>query len=215
MEILLDKNLLARWCELWHRVGARSTPEPIFDELVQQYGEPHRAYHTLNHIQDCLQEFDQARALVEQANEVELALWCHDVIYDPQAADNETRSAAWAGKILMEGGVATKAIMRIQDLILATRHNTPPDRPDTALLVDIDLASLGYTAATFDRNNAAIRHEYQQTPAATYRAARIRVLESFLARPAIYQTEWFHDRYEVQARENLARAIQDLRDAAL
>jgi predicted metal-dependent HD superfamily phosphohydrolase len=215
MEILLDKNLLARWCDLWRRLGARSTPEPIFAELVRRYAELHRAYHTLDHIQDCLQQLDQVRVLLERTDEVELAIWCHDVIYDSHAADNEARSATWAGKILEEGGVATEVISRIQDLILATRHDTPPERPDAILLADIDLTSLGYTAASFDCNNAAIRREYQWVPAAAYRAARVKVLESFLARPTIYQTAWFHDRYEAQARANLTRTIRDLRNAAL
>lgn len=215
MDILTDEPLRARWCELWQRLGARSRPESILAELVQRYGEAHRAYHTLDHIQDCLREFDQARALAEQPDEVELAIWCHDVIYDSHAADNEVRSAAWAGEILEEGGVAAEVNRRIQDLILATQHQAPPDRPDAALVADIDLASLGYAADTFDRNNAAIRREYAWVPAETYRAARITILESFLMRPTIYHTAWFQARYEASARANLARAIQNLRNAAL
>jgi predicted metal-dependent HD superfamily phosphohydrolase len=207
MGILTDKNLLARWCALWRRLGARSTPEPIYGEIVRCYGEPHRAYHTLDHIQECLLQFDQVHDLAERADEVELALWCHDVIYDPRAADNELRSANWVGEILKGSGVATEVIARIQDLILATRHDIPPDQPDAALLVDIDLSILGRAAAEFDRYDAAIRREYQWVPTATYRDARAKVLESFLARSAIYLTPRFYNRYETQARKNLARAI--------
>jgi predicted metal-dependent HD superfamily phosphohydrolase len=207
MGILTAMNLLARWRDLWRRLGAYTTPELIFAELVRCYGEPHRAYHTLDHIQDCLQQFDQVRTLLERADEVELALWCHDAIYDPRAADNELRSANWAEEILKGGGVATEVIARIRGLILATRHDIPPDRPDAALLVDIDLSILGRAVAEFDRYDAAIRREYQWVPAAAYREARAKVLESFLARPAIYLTPHFYDRYEAQARENLTRAI--------
>jgi predicted metal-dependent HD superfamily phosphohydrolase len=38
----------------------------------------------------------------------------------------------------------------------------------------------------------------------------VRVFETFLARPAIYQTELFCGKYEHQARENLKRSIQRL-----
>ena len=202
-------DLLSRWCDLWLRSGAQSSPEPIFDEIVRRYGEPQRAYHTLDHVQDCLFQFDQAGDLAEHPEEVEVALWCHDVIYDPHVADNEIRSAAWAGKILDAGKVSVEASARVQALILATQHQATPDSPDAALLADIDLSILGRSPAEFDRYDAAIRQEYHWVPESTYRAARVKVLEAFLARPAIYQTTWFRDRYEAQARENLGRVIRN------
>ena len=73
-------NLQLRWYELWQRLRARSAPEPIFDELSRRYHEPQRAYHTLAHIQDCLQQLDQVHQLAEHADEIELAIWCHDVV---------------------------------------------------------------------------------------------------------------------------------------
>lgn len=206
-------DLFLRWRDLWQRLGARAAAEPFFDELIRRYREPHRAYHTLDHVQDCLQQLDQVRDVTEHADEIELAVWCHDVVYEPHATDNELQSAAWVEKILVEGNVAAAVRARVRDLILATQHRAAPVWPDAALLVDIDLASLGYSPAEFDRYDAAIRQEYDWVPEAAYREARIKVLESFLARSVIYQTAWFHDRYEAQARQNLARAIQNLRRA--
>ncbi len=205
-------NLTLRWSDLWQRLGAQSAPEPIFDELVRRYGEPHRAYHTLDHIQDCLLQLDRVRDLAERADAIEMALWCHDVIYDPRADDNERQSAAWAGRVLEEAQIAADVRAQVQSLILATQHHTSPDGIDAALMIDIDLASLGYGADRFDGYNAAIRYEYQWIPELFYREARAKVLESFLVRPVIYQNAWFHDRYEVQARQNLARAIRNLRE---
>lgn len=213
MSIIPEKALLLRWYDLWQRLGARSAAEPIFDELIRRYREPHRAYHTLDHVQDCRQQLDRVRHLAGHADEIELAVWCRDVIYDPHATDNEWQSAAWAEKILVEGNVAAAVRARVRDLILATQHHTAPTWPDAALLVDIDLASLGYSPAEFDRYDAAIRREYAWVPEVAYHEARAKVLEAFLTRPAIYQTAWFHDRYEAQARQNLARAIRKLRRA--
>jgi len=201
---------LQRWSDLWQRLGARSLPAPVFDELVQAYRQPHRAYHTLDHIQDCLNQFDAARQLAEHPHEVEFALWCHDVVYDPRASDNEAQSAAWATRVLRAAGVGDEVIARVTALILATQHHTLPDDPDAALMIDIDLSILGRPVAEFDRYEAAIRREYEWVPEPAYRQARLQVLERFTARPVIYLTAFFQERYEAQARFNLIRSIQQL-----
>ena len=45
-----------------------------------------------------------------------------------------------------------------------------------------------------------------------YRQARRQVLERFNARPMIYQTPFFQEYYETQARSNLVRSIQQLHE---
>ncbi|MBI5565362.1 MAG: N-methyl-D-aspartate receptor NMDAR2C subunit [Chloroflexi bacterium] len=201
----------SRWSDLWYRLGAQSSPVPIFEELAQAYHQPHRAYHTLDHIHNCLTQFDLVRHLAQFPDEVEFALWCHDVIYDPHATDNEAQSAAWTARILRQAAVVDEVIARVTGLILATQHHAPFDDPDAVLIVDIDLSILGRPAAEFDRNEAAIRQEYHWVPETAYREARLRVLEAFLMRPSLYQTASFRERHEAQAQANLARSIRHLR----
>jgi len=43
--------------------------------------------------------------------------------------------------------------------------------------------------------------------------ARAKILASFLARPAIYSTPFFREKYEAQARVNLAKSIAQLAGA--
>ncbi len=151
---------------------------------------------------DCLQQFDcvcdQALAPIE----LELALWYHDAIYDPQARDNEAQSAAWARRDLHAARVAHSSIEAIDELIMATQHDGETLSPDAALLVDIDLSILGRSPAEFDQYDQAIRREYSWVPEDQYRAGLGAVLERFLARPAIYSTTWFRARYEKAARRN-------------
>ena len=97
-----------------------------------------------------------------------------------------------------------------KELILATKHDVPPLNHDARFLVDIDLASLGYPEREFNKNTARIRAEYNWVSKETFNRERAKLLQSFLDRPSIYLTEFFHNKYEAQARKNLARAIKQL-----
>ena len=94
---------------------------------------------------------------------------------------------------------------------MATRHAAPATTPDSQLLVDIDLAILGADERTYAEFEVNVRSEYRWVPAILFRRKRAEILESFLARPQIYSTRSFHERYEASARGNLARAIEALR----
>jgi predicted metal-dependent HD superfamily phosphohydrolase len=197
-----------RWNALWQVFGAGAGP--IFEQLQLRYAEPHRAYHALEHIADCLAQFDRHVPLAEQPAEVEAALWLHDVIYDPRRRDNEERSMAWARKALANMGIAAPIGERICGMILATKHIEPPGDGDAALLVDIDLSILGRDPETFTRYERAIRQEYNWVAEADFCAGRAALLQKFLARARIYQTDSFHHQYERQARENLAWSLAQL-----
>ncbi len=202
---------LERWRELWGRLGGDSDPEIPFSRLVEAYSEPHRAYHTLDHVRECLMEFDRARGCAQEPDEVEAALWFHDVVYVPGAADNERQSAYWAVEALTEAGVLPAVAHRVADLIMATRHTAPPAGRDARLVVDIDLSILGQPPEKFAAYERKIRREYGWVTEQTYRQARAKILESFLNRDAIYLTSFFRDLYETQARENVERSLARLR----
>ncbi len=202
--------LETRFSHLWHRLGGRTDHHPLFAALAAAYSEPHRAYHNACHIAECLAEFDAVRELASRPDEVEMALWWHDAIYNPRAADNEEKSAEWMAAELSAGGVSAEVVYRISQLILATTHRLPPDDPDARIVVDVDLSRLGYAPAIFDEHAQAIRTEYAWVPEADYRQGRTRILSAFLQWPFIYQTDYFRQKYEEQARENLKRAIERL-----
>jgi predicted metal-dependent HD superfamily phosphohydrolase len=201
---------LERWSRFWRSLEAEGTPEPVYRLLSDLYAEPQRAYHTMNHLTHCLDELEDARHLAEHPNEVEMALWFHDAIYDPKAKDNEARSAELAQRIATEARLPAAFGARVADLILATQHQGLPEGADAQLLVDIDLAILGRPRGEFDDYEANIRKEYLFVPWPEYRPARSAVLRSFLDRPAIYSTEFFQQKYESRARANLERSLEKL-----
>jgi predicted metal-dependent HD superfamily phosphohydrolase len=201
-----------KWLEFWPRLGASNSPEPYFASLAAHYSEPHRAYHNLAHILDCLEQFAPARHLAHDPITVEFAIWYHDAIYDPRAKDNEERSADLAASVIGELGLPVSLKEIVTALILATKKHDASLARDAAVLVDVDLSILGRAPHRFDEYEHQIRQEYDWVPADVFAAGRSAVLETFLARPAIYNTELFRVKYEQPARENLKRSIQRLDD---
>ena len=180
--------------------------------VLGHYGSANRAYHDLRHLDECLAVFDEVAAQARRPDEVEAALWFHDVIYDPDAGDNEERSAALAEELLGRAGVRTEHLAEIRRLILATGHRGVRDvQDDAALVTDIDLAIFGSDAARFDEYESGIRREYDFVPDAEFRRRRAQILEGFMTRPTVYATPWFIGRLETRARANLGRSIAALR----
>src|SRR5688500_725542 len=90
---LAGPDLRSRFGRAAVAAGATRPSEAVVDELLIRYAEPHRHYHTLEHVVACLKWLDRFREVAEHPEEVELALWYHDAIYVPGAGDNESRSA--------------------------------------------------------------------------------------------------------------------------
>jgi predicted metal-dependent HD superfamily phosphohydrolase len=183
----------------------------VFDDLVAAYAEPTRAYHTEEHIEDCLSLLDASRSLALYPDELEAAIWFHDAVYVASATDNEVRSAELARASLLDAQVAPDVAERIGALVLETRHLAPSNQPDAALLCDIDLAILGRPPEAFDLFERRIRQEYATVPEPIYRRGRSEILRGFLERASVFQTAWFRRRFEAPARANLKRALTKLR----
>jgi len=203
--------LRERWRGLWRRIGAAGNPDAVFDRIAEAYGEAQRGYHTLDHVADCLARLDKNRELALNSDEVETALWLHDVVYTPGAFDNEERSAAWGKTVLRNAGLAELFIGSVRKLILATSHAAPPEEADSALIADIDLSILGASGAAYEAYEALIRWECRSVPETEFRRRRLRNLKSFLAREFIYSTLPFRRKLEQQARKNLAWSIARLK----
>jgi len=208
---LSPMSLAQRWAATIAPLASAPASD-LWQAIVTRYREPHRAYHTLHHIEACFHEFDAFS--MKSGKALELALFFHDVIYDPRAPDNEAASARFAAEKLAAIGVDQPLIQDVERLILVTKHAAAPSRDDERLLVDIDLSILGTETRTFDVYEREVRSEYDFVPEEAFRAGRAHILESFLARAAIFTTAPFHERYEAHARRNLERSVARLRQTA-
>lgn len=199
--------LVASWAGAWNELG-RAPPEALRIALMQRYAEPQRAYHTLQHLGECMAHLARERGSAERPAEVALALWFHDAVYELQRHDNEAQSADWARRTLQAEGIPQEAADRVHALVMATRHDALPEGADACLLVDIDLAILGAPEERFAEYERQIRIEYAHVPPEVFEPRRRGILGAFLAREPLYRTVPMRERLEAQARRNLQRAIE-------
>jgi predicted metal-dependent HD superfamily phosphohydrolase len=200
--------LVRAWAGLGRRLGA--PVEPWAREgaaILAGWREPHRRYHDASHLARCLRVFKPLRASAARPDMVELAIWLHDVVYDPTATDNEARSAAWGEHLLAAMGLPDDG--HLSRMILATCHAAEPLPGDDALLVDIDLSVLGASRGVYARYARSVRAEYAFVPDDMWRVGRGRVLASFLELPRIFRTSAFVA-YEGRARANLSWELSGL-----
>lgn len=154
-------------------------------QLMAAWAEPHRSYHTLQHLEECL-ALAEAWGAELPAGDVALltlALWFHDAVYDTHAKDSERRSAALAESELGRLGVAPEYRERVAQLVLATEHSTPVPAGEllTDLLLDVDLAILGAPAPRFNEYEAQVRKEYGWVEEGAYQEGRGKVMAHFRA----------------------------------
>jgi predicted metal-dependent HD superfamily phosphohydrolase len=196
-----------------------AAPDTVIPQsLRSRYDEPWRHYHSMAHIEAMeghLREALAAGVIVSDPTACRAFIWWHDAIYEPEASPghNELRSAELCRAEMSALGYDTAAIRRAVAMIEATARHTPPaaaTAPDAALMLDIDLSILGVAPNAYRHYAQAIRREYAHVPEHAYRAGRARILQGFLARPALYLTDWARNRWERSARSNLAGEIAEL-----
>jgi len=181
-----------------------------YQALIDAYTESHRRYHTRAHIEAVLRHFDVVQSNLQNPRRVELALWFHDAVYAPFSSNNEKDSADWAVQFMQDNAADERNITQVYELIMATVHSNHRFENDVAWLVDIDLSILGTEEAIYLQFEKDVRFEYKRVPYFLYRKKRKEILQSFLDRPSIYQTDFFIHQYEASARDNIERALQQL-----
>lgn len=182
-------------------------------ELQDRWSEPHRRYHTLDHLKSVLAAIDSLADRGEKFDRepVVIAAWFHDAIYLVGATNNETESAKLARAALGES-VWAEEVERL--IVLSTEHIVCNGDLNGAAFSDADLSILGADAKTYQQYSQRVRAEYAVVPSDQYRIGRGQVLSGILGRERIFHTSTARAEWESRARVNIAREIEDLRLAA-
>lgn len=205
MDIYLDQ-FKSHWLRFSSQLSIeQAVSQTLLNTLITAYKEPQRAYHTVQHIVECLAHFQNIESELNDPIAVETAIWFHDVIYDPKAYDNELKSAELM-KQLCNTFLSEQQIEKMYQWILATQKHLPSDDHELNSLLDIDLAILGSSAERFAECQQQIQFENSWVESDVYQVKRTQVLQQFEQMNPIYQTSYFHQRLEIQAKINLAQA---------
>lgn len=198
------------WIQLWQKLQASKVPTAVFDKLVALYSAPERFYHNLLHISDCLQVFELAKSSSTHPDEVRVAIWFHDAIYNTKGSGNEPKSAEWASSVIEQAGLGKDVAMRVSQLILATCHTGEVAGIDEQIMVDVDLTILGRSEMIFWKYEDNIRREYAWVPEKIFKQKRAEILRGFLKRKYIYHLDVYRSQYEQMAHKNIREAIRRL-----
>lgn len=204
--------------------------------LTGLYNSPGRYYHTLDHIQFCLARMEEAKMQPEfisitnrQWDALEIAIWFHDVIYNPEAqmvkpgyselesiefmfalGIDFTKSSHLTGSHELQD--FSYQLLQAEKCIKATiNHSKVPDDLLVALMVDIDLSSLALVWSQFQKNTNNVVKEYSLFRDRDMIAVgNAQFLQKMLSAEHLYHTNWGQEKFEEAARSNIKMRVEDI-----
>ena len=205
-------NLKSELSELLGKFSADlARNSELADLVISRYSEKQRFYHNLSHIHALLNTAEQFSDKFVNYDSVKLAIWFHDVIYEPKSLKNEVESAELMREKLTELFFPKGVIKKVEKLILATeKHDAANLDGDGKLFIDLDLSILGSEESVYEKYTKAIRCEYSFVPKVLYSYRRTQVLRSFTDCQFVYFTNEMREKYEAAARRNIANEIKEL-----
>lgn len=184
--------------------------QTLWEEIEQAYGSKKRHYHNLAHLAHLYAQLLDIKPYLKDWDSALFALFYHDIVYQVHKTDNEEQSAALAVKRLQQMDASPQIANKCTALILATKTHLNSTDPDVNFFTDADLSVLGADWEAYADYAQKIRREYALYPDLLYIPGRKKVLKHFLDMERIYKTDFFFERYEKTARENLAREMSNM-----
>ena len=178
-----------------------------WEEIEKAHSSKGRHYHDLTHLENLFIELELVKDQIEDWDTVSWSVFYHDFVYNVRKQDNEERSADKAVNALEKLGYPTEKVERCKMQIIATKAHTVLDDMDANLFTDADLSILGKDWETYHIYVKNIRKEYKIYPNLLYKPGRKKVLKHFLEMERIFKTDYFWEKYEAKARENLAKEL--------
>ncbi len=177
--------------------------------LSTLYAQPHRHYHNINHINDCLVELENFYVDQFTYNDrmvVEKAIWYHDAVYNPYSKENEVQSA----NLLPPNPFGSVDKLAYRAILATAKHLTTQENLPlaTQVMLDIDLSGFGKPFEICWKHAENIRKEYYHTNDIDFFKGRIDFLTTISQRESLYYTDFFKEKYHEQSRRNLEQELE-------
>ena len=192
-------------------IGNYTTDKRLIDQLWQEiednYSYKKRHYHTLQHLENLLQQLGAVKEYIKDWNMILFSMYYHDVIYNALKRTNEEKSAEFAQNRMQLIMVPKPRIENCVQQILATKEHGLCDDSDTNFFTDADLSILGMEWDVYSDYYKNVRKEYSLYPDIIYIPGRKKVLQHFLQMERIFKTDHFFKKFELQAKQNLQKEL--------
>lgn len=212
----MHQDAVSVWVE--QKLGSQTTL------LLQQfYAQPHRHYHTWQHLVAMWQELEPYFHRTAHEQEMQLALVYHDAVYETSAlrySQNEEESAQLLLKHTEKKVVAGSSAALAASFVRATKHHcvdqewaraaAPSQVQAMQWFLDADMSILAKPHEQVQLYDEQISREWdaRSTPQkyAVFKNGRRRALMQMLEGPIFMSPEFAH--MEQQARENVQHLIK-------
>jgi predicted metal-dependent HD superfamily phosphohydrolase len=176
-------------------------------EIEINYSKKKRYYHTLKHVENVYAQLEKIKSNLEDWDTILFTLFYHDIIYSALKKDNEEQSVSLAKRRMIQLGVTSANIEKCKNQISATKQHLQNADSDTNYFTDADLSILGVDWEQYFEYFNNVRKEYSIYPNIIYNPERKKVLQHFLDMVRIYKTNYFYDKFEMQAKLNMQKEI--------
>lgn len=179
----------------------------FWTEVEENYTHKKRHYHSLQHLEHIFAQLSEVKIDIKNWNSILFTMFYHDIVYNALKSDNEEKSAEFAEARLKLISASANEIELCKNQILATKSHSKSDDSDTNYFIDTDLSILGTDWEAYSLYCRNVRKEYSIYPDFVYNPGRKKVLHHFLSMDRIYKTDYFHRKFETQAKRNLTNEL--------
>ena len=146
--------------------------------LLSMWNESHRSYHTLNHLNDVIDQINESKSKYSDKEYEKLMLTAlfHDCVYDPMKSDNEEKSADFFMECCSDK--FNTDVLEVKQMILDTKtHESTTNLSESFNHYDMSIVERDFDQLLEWENGI---HEEYKAYGEQYKEGRLKFLESIL-----------------------------------